>query len=73
MEGVPTEVGGLPDSGDPATEAARRAIMDSIQSSCRVTLNEALGVQTKRSAEFMTTSHCKKGRVGKEYARTTVA
>jgi enoyl-CoA hydratase/carnithine racemase len=72
MEGVPTEVGGLPDSGDPATEAARRAIMDSIQSSCRVTLNEALGVQTRLSAEFMTTSHCKKGRVGAEFAKMTV-
>ena len=73
MEGVPTEIGGLPDSGDPATEAARRAIMNCIQSSCHVTLNEALSVQTKLSAEFMTTSHCKKGRVGAEYARTTVA
>jgi enoyl-CoA hydratase/carnithine racemase len=73
VDGVPTEVGGLPDSGDPAIEAARSAIMDSIQSSCRVPLNEALGVQTKASARFMTTSHCKKGRVGAEYARTTVA
>jgi len=73
MEAVPTEAGELPDSGDPATEAARRAIMDSIRSSCRVTLNEALDVQTKLSAKFMTTSHCKKGRVGAEYARTTVA
>jgi hypothetical protein len=70
---VPTEIGGLPDSGDPATEAARSAIMDSIQSSCRVTLNEALSVQTKLSAEFMTTSYCKRGRVGAEYARTAVA
>ena len=47
--------------------------MDSIQSSCRVTLTEALAVQTELSAEFMTTSHCKKGRVGAEYARTAVA
>ncbi len=73
LEGVPTEVGGLPDAGDPGIEAARKAIMDSIQSSCRATLGEALEVQTKRSAEFMTTAHCRKGRVGAEYARTAVA
>ena len=73
LQGLPTEIGGLADSGDPATEAARRAIMDSIQISCRVTLNEALSVQTKLSAEFMTTPHCKKGRVGAEYARTVIA
>jgi len=28
--------------------------------------------QTKLSAKFMTTSHCKKGRVGVEYTRTAV-
>ena len=73
LEGVPTEVGGLPDAGDPAIETARRAIMDSIQSSCGVTLDEALGVQTRASARFMTTSDCRKGRVGAEKARTAVA
>jgi len=69
---LPTEIGGLPDPGDPAIEAARKAIMDSVRNSCRTTLNQALEVQTKLSADFMTTAHCRKGRVGAEYARTAV-
>jgi enoyl-CoA hydratase/carnithine racemase len=72
LQGVPSEVGGLSSPGTPGTEAARRAIMDSIQASCSTTIGEALGIQTKHSAEFMTTSHCRKGRVGAEYARTAV-
>jgi hypothetical protein len=71
--GVPTDVAGLPPTGgDPAAEAARKAIMDSIQGSCSATLAQALDIQTKHSADFMTTSYCRKGRVGAEYARTTV-
>jgi enoyl-CoA hydratase/carnithine racemase len=72
LKGVPTEAAGLAASGDPATEAARKAIMDSIQGSCSAKLGEALEVQTKHSAEFMTTKPCRKGRVGAEYARTVV-
>jgi enoyl-CoA hydratase/carnithine racemase len=72
LEGLPTEIGGLPDAGDPGIEAARKAIMVSVQRSCHATLNEALDVQTKLSADFMTTTHCRKGRVGAEYARTAV-
>jgi enoyl-CoA hydratase/carnithine racemase len=72
LKGVPTEAAGLASSGDPATEAARKAIMDSVQASCSTTLAEALEVQTKHSAEFMTTPYCRKGRVGAEYARTVV-
>ena len=54
-------------------EAARQAIMDSVKGSCGTTLAEALAVLTKHSADFMTTEHCRRGRVGAEYARTTVA
>ena len=36
--GVPKELSGLPAPGDPGTEAARKAIMDSIQESCGSTL-----------------------------------
>jgi enoyl-CoA hydratase/carnithine racemase len=73
LKGVPTDVSGLPSADDPAAKAARKAIMDSIQGSCSAKLTDALDVQTKHSAEFMTTKACKKGRVGAEYARTTVA
>jgi 3-hydroxyacyl-CoA dehydrogenase len=72
LKGVPTEVAGLPPVGAPAAEVARKAIMDCIQSSCGATLAEALEVQTKHSAEFMTTPQCRKGRVGAEYSRTVV-
>ena len=72
LKGVPTEVGGLPPAGAPATEAARKAIMDTIQDSCAATLANALEIQTRHSAEFMTTPYCRKGRVGAEYARTVV-
>jgi enoyl-CoA hydratase/carnithine racemase len=72
LKGVPTEVSGLPPAGAPATEAARKAIMDCIQGACGATLAEALEVQTKHSADFMTTPWCRKGRVGAEYARTVV-
>jgi len=69
LKGVPTDAG-LPASGDPATEAARTAIMGSIQGACGATLADALEIQTRHSAEFMTTSFCRKGRVGAEFART---
>jgi enoyl-CoA hydratase/carnithine racemase len=72
LKGVPKEVSGLPETGDPATGAARKAILESVQRSCGSTLADALTVQTKHSAGFMTTSHCKRGRVGAEYARTVV-
>jgi len=71
LKGVPTDAG-LPSSGDPATEAARKAIMDNIQGSCSATLADALGIQAKHSAEFMTTSWCRKGVVGSDYAKTVV-
>ncbi len=73
LAGVPKGASGLPDPGDPATGAARKAIMDNVQASCGATLAEALDVQAKHSAEFMTTAFCRKGRVGGEYARTVVS
>ena len=63
---------GLPDTGEPSTEAARKAILDCIQAACGTTLADALEVQTKHSAGFMTTGYCNRGRVGAEYARTAV-
>jgi enoyl-CoA hydratase/carnithine racemase/3-hydroxyacyl-CoA dehydrogenase len=72
LKGVPVGDAGLPPADGPAAEAARKAIADSIQGSCSATLAEALEVQTKHSAGFMTTSWCRKGQVGSEYARTAV-
>jgi len=72
LKGVPREAGDLPAAGDPATDAARKAILDCVQASCGTSLADALAVQTKHSAGFMTTAHCRNGRVGAERARTLV-
>ena len=62
---VPNEVPGLPPSDNPALETARKAIMDCIQASCSVPLSQALEIQAKHSAGFMTTSHCQRGEIGR--------
>lgn len=68
LKGMPTETG-LPDSGNPATEAARKAIMDCIRESCGVSLSEALIVQSKHSAGFMSSRFCREGIIGTECAK----
>jgi len=72
LDGIPHEAEGLAESGDPAIQAARHAIMESVRSSCGAPLGEALSIQAKHSAGFMTTPHCRRGRVGAEYSRTVV-
>lgn len=72
LRGVPADAG-LPVSDNPATEAARKAIMESIQASCGVPLAEALDVQAGHSAGFMTTSACRQGGIGTERQRTMMA
>jgi enoyl-CoA hydratase/carnithine racemase len=71
LEGITTDVG-LSDSHNPATEAARQAIMESIRKSCGVPLSEALEVQAKHSAEFTVTAFCKEGSIGAENQRTMI-
>ncbi|MHB1033029.1 MAG: hypothetical protein ACYC35_02030 [Pirellulales bacterium] len=66
---IPAAVG-LPASENPATEAARKAILDTIRDSCGATLSEALDVQARRSADFIVSSFCKEGSIGAEHART---
>ncbi|UCD93883.1 MAG: hypothetical protein JSU69_08935 [Candidatus Zixiibacteriota bacterium] len=68
LSGIPTDIG-LPAAGNPATEAARKAIMDCIQESCRASLPEALAVQSKHSAAFMSSRFCREGFIGTEGAR----
>jgi 3-hydroxyacyl-CoA dehydrogenase len=72
LKSVPQEISGLPEAGEPGAEAARKAIMDNIQHACGVPLGEAIGIQAQRSADFMTTKECNKGRVGAEYMKTAV-
>ena len=70
LEDVPTEIAGVPTSDNPALEAARKAIMDTIQHACGSPLAEALTVQAKHSAGFMADAHCKNGRIGAEFTKT---
>lgn len=51
--------------------AARKAILDTILSSCKANYSEAIDVQSRHSAEFMTSTHCKYGAVGSEYSKVT--
>jgi enoyl-CoA hydratase/carnithine racemase len=70
LEQISTSITGIAQAGDPAVEAARGAIAKNIAASCGSPLSEALTVQAKHSAAFMTTSHCKKGIVGSTRTRT---
>jgi len=70
LTGVPSRVEGLPQTADPATAAARKAILDTIQASCAVPASEALLLQAKHSAAFMTSPACKAGRIGADAAKT---
>jgi len=69
LTGIPADVG-VSASDNPATEAARTAIMQSIRSSCGAPLSEALDVQAGHSADFTVTTFCRKGSIGVEYQRT---
>lgn len=55
----------LPDNTD--IEAGRKAIMDTIQAACGVTLPEALSLQSRHSAEFIASKYCKSGVIGAAY------
>ena len=69
LKGVPKVISGLA-AGDAATEAARKAILENILSACGATLAEALDIQAKHSAGFMSGSFCQKGAIGAEYKKT---
>ena len=70
LSGIPKEAGGQMPAGDEAAEAARRAIMDSVVSSCEATLADAIDIQAKHSAGFMTGAWCRKGAIGAAYTKT---
>ncbi|MCG6955557.1 MAG: hypothetical protein LJF04_06150 [Gemmatimonadetes bacterium] len=70
LEGVPTEVTGLPEADSPASEAARAAILRCAHDASGVTLAEALAVQAKQAAEFLAGPDCRGGAVGADYEKT---
>jgi len=69
LQGIPG-CGDLPPSGNPATEAARAAIMRSMEDSCGARLAEALAVQARHSAGFTAGAFCRAGSIGAEHQRT---
>ncbi len=69
LKGIPADVG-VSVSDNPATEAARQAIMETIRASCGVKLSEALDVQAGHSADFLVSSFCREGSIGTEFQRT---
>jgi hypothetical protein len=69
LRSVPADTD-LPVSGNPATEAARQAILRSIKDSCGVPLSEALEIQARHSAEFTASAFCREGSIGVEQSRT---
>ncbi|NUQ63555.1 MAG: hypothetical protein HUU20_13855 [Pirellulales bacterium] len=69
LQGIPADVG-VPASDNPATEAARKAILDSIRASTTVPLSDALEVQARHSAGFIAGSFCREGSIGAEHKKT---
>ncbi|UCF06248.1 MAG: hypothetical protein JSV33_04265 [bacterium] len=72
LKGLPKSVRGMKSPDDPALEATRKAIVDNVRESCGATLAEALDIQSKHAAGFMTGPLCRKGRIGAEYTKTIV-
>ena len=70
LEGVPSEVSGLPAADSPDHEAARAAIMKCIQDACGAPLADAVTIQAKHSGDFMVSSACKKGAIGADFLKT---
>ncbi len=70
LSGIPTEIGDITEADTPAVEAARQAIVNTVQESCGAPLAEALDIQSKHSAGFMVSKVCNKGAIGSEYKKT---
>ena len=70
LKDVEKAVGQLSPSGSPLMEAGRKAILDTVRESCRVSLAEALEVQARHSGAFMTSRECGRGMIGTAYRKT---
>lgn len=70
LQGLPKEMSKIVEPGDAPLEGARQAIFKNIHESCGASLADALTIQAKHSAEFMTGKLCRKGAIGAEYTKT---
>ncbi|MBM3326739.1 MAG: hypothetical protein FJY65_07140 [Calditrichaeota bacterium] len=66
---IPLDTYSLPSTGNPLIIACRKAIADCIRGSTAVPLSQALEVQAKHSAGFMTSAHCRSGAVGSNWKK----
>ena len=70
LAAIPDDVPGLADADGVDGRAARKAIVDCVQGACGSTLSEALEVQARHSAEFMTSKACRRGEIGSQFTKT---
>ena len=68
LDEIPTDII-LPEPENPLENEARKSIMETIKDSCGTDLQNALAVQARHSADFMTSDSCKKGVIGVEFKR----
>jgi hypothetical protein len=73
LSGVTGTLGDIARADDPGLDASRKAILDTVAAATSVPLGEALDVQSKASAAFMTGPLCNKGAIGKEFKKTMTA
>jgi enoyl-CoA hydratase/carnithine racemase/3-hydroxyacyl-CoA dehydrogenase len=69
LEGLPGDVPGL-EPGSEGTEAARRAIVETVRAATGAPLARAIDIQANHSAEFMASDACRGGAVGAAANRT---
>jgi enoyl-CoA hydratase/carnithine racemase/3-hydroxyacyl-CoA dehydrogenase len=69
LSGLPKDGAGFAASEDAAAEAAKGAILATITDSCGKKLSDALEVQAKHSAGFMSSKWCQHGMIGATYAK----
>ena len=65
LSGIPAEIN-LPPADSPSMAAARKAILACIRESCETPLADAIAVQARHSADFMSSRDCRKGMIGTE-------
>jgi len=70
LTGIPTDAPGLPEADGEIGLAARTAMVECIQGACGSMLSEALELQARHSAAFMTSAACKQGEIGGQYTKT---
>ncbi len=58
-----------PDSSDPVVVSARKAIMECVSEACSASLSDAIVVQAKHSASFMSSKDCQRGVIGTEASK----